>query len=347
MWNPSRPEDLSQFRASDLPDFMAWWETQLSESMALALAGAFVEGATLPYLELMAAGEQPDWVRVMLQWRLSAQWAYQQGESLSSYLVRNGLYPIGFDGVPDNFRVTPAQLAEIPPQMRQAFIESMRFGMGWVTRLNADAREQTRALVAIAQLANRNPTDVAPLLEQVLRRQLAGGEELVDEWVEQASEKVLSAIANRAQTIARTEGARAQNLGILESMILQGDAFAYVMPHRGTCPECRRLLDGRVFRVELLKRNMFANFHQPKARWVAALPQHPNCRHSPMKPIYKFRKALSGVEIPERGILLKWYGLPGGKDAMNALALRPQEDAPGEKWLTIEGKFEYPSTAKA
>lgn len=347
MWDPSNPDNFSGFTPSDMPAFLEWWEMQHSNALSLQISGAFVEGISEPYLTLIAQGQPlPSWVETMLRWRLASQWVYQQGYPLMQRLER-GLPGLLGVSMPAQFRLTPAELAEIPPQLQQAFLEGNTFSNQWIRRLSNDARELISDLMAANQLKNQNPRNAVPILEQVLRRDLIAQElgldpdqvtpDMIQEWIEQAEFSVLEQLARRADLIAVTEGARMQNLGILTAFELNGDKLAYVMPHAGSCEECQRLIDGRVFLISTLKENLFANFGVKKQNWKPALPQHPRCRHSPMEIPWRFRDALSIYgDPPATGVLLEYYGLPGGEAAMNDLALPPRP------WLTRSGEFVSP-----
>jgi hypothetical protein len=339
MWNPASPEDFSNFLPTDMPDFLDWWEMQNSNAMALQLSGAFIEGSVFPYLEAIANGERiPAWIQTLLRWRLAAQWTYQVGGPLSQKVMRGlpGLLPFDMPNYPEAFRISPQEIAEIPPQLRQGFLEGAKFSMQWVRRLSGDAREQIKDLLSINTLKNRNAAAAIPLLEQILRRDKIAkklgipaseiSQEQIDDWLQEAGFEALERLAYRAELISVTESMRMGNLGILTSLEEQGEKLCYVMPHRGSCPECQRLLDGRVFKIEVLKRNLFENFGKKKENWVASLPQHPKCRHSPMETPYQFRSALKRVSVPDVGIVLQWYGLPGGKPAMESLGLEAQDD---------------------
>ena len=342
MWNIDTPDDFSQFTAADFPQFLDWWERQQAEAMSATLAGAFVEGIAQPWLEALGEKSQmPEWVKAMLRWRLAAMWAYQQAVPLSAKLNRgiDGLVGALPEGQQQRFGVSPVALAEVPPQIRQAFIEGNRFSMGWINKLSQDARDLTGDLLSLNTLQARNPLDAVPTLENILRRELLARETMaspgsitptqLDDWTAQASEKVLRGIAHRAQMIARTEQMRMMNLGALSSMEEQGKTLCYVMPHAGSCPECQRLLDGRVFRVAVLKRNLFENFGKPKHQWVASVPQHPQCRHSVSAVPWRFKKILKTIPVPDEGILLQWYGRD--EHAFNAWEL------PRHPWLLPDG----------
>ena len=349
MWNADRPNDFARFTPVDMPDFLRWWEAQHTEAIALMFAGAYLDGTVGQHMEAIATANAPAWLQTVLRWQLAAQWAYQLGEPLSRQVMRSGIIPVWVPGMPAQLKITPAEIAEIPPQLRQGFVKSVAYGMDWIREISNDAREQTRQIIAIHQLKNRNPKDAIALLENVLRRDVIArqlgiaavdvSDEAIQEWLQLASERVIGAIAQRAGTISITESARAQNEGILDAMELQGKTLCFVMPHRGTCEECQRLLDGRVFKIAVLRSNMFINFGQKKGAWVAAMPQHPRCRHSPMDVPVKFRKAVSTVEIPETGLLLQFYGFPGGQAAMESIGLKQSEP-----WLTPDGKMEQVAT---
>ncbi len=333
MWNPLDPFDFSQFTPLDMPAFLDFFEREHSEAIAQILLGAFVDGVTGSYLKLLQADDLPDWVKTILRWRLSAQWAYQQGIPLLARLERGlpGLLGLNY---PNALRLTPEDIANVPPAVREAFNRGYPFSMSWIKRLSEDARSLTADILAANRLLGRNPADAIPILERLLQRDLIGGDptpEQMQQWLEQAQAKTLEAIAYRAKLIARTESMRMQNLGILTALSARSK-HCYVMPHAGSCPECQRLIDGRVFLIETLTENLYKNFGKKKADWVPALPQHPQCRHSPMEVPWRFRESIEHYgEIPAKGILLEWYGLPGGKAAWESLGL------PRQAWLTPEG----------
>jgi hypothetical protein len=340
-WDEKKPSDFSRFTPFDMPRFLEWWELRQVESMAAMLSGAYVEGLTQPWLQTVDVNP-PRWVQSMLRWRMAAMWAYQQAIPLSSRLERGigGL----LDGFPsrhlNQFGITPQEIAEVPPQVRQAFIEGNKFSMQWVKSLGSDARVITGDLLAAQSLRNRNPMDAVPILENILRRQLVARENGVPVqsvsgadigiWLGQASDKIVRAIAHRSKMIAATEQMRMLNLGILTSMEAQGDLFCFVMPHSGSCFQCQRLIDGRVFRISTLKSNLFENFGKKPEFWVAAMPQHPFCRHSPGPVPWRFKRAIASMDIPAGGVLLRWYGL--SESSFNALELKPQP------WISTDGE---------
>ena len=343
MWTPDNPNDFSQFNAFDMPGFLEWWESRHTEALSMGLAGAFVEGITQPWLEI-AEGDMPEWVKAMLRWRMAAMWTWQQGEPLSHKLER-GIGALVND-LParqkTSFQLTPTDIANVPPAVRQAFLKGNSFSMGWIKRLSGDAREMAGDLLSVQTLQARNPMDAIPLLENVLRRELVARErgipvgevtgEDITRWTQAASNKLLSAIAHRAQLITRTEQMRMMNLGILTSMEEQGETLCFVMPHAGSCPDCQKLVDGRVFTIKTLKDNLFVNFGTKREFWKPALPQHPQCRHSPGPVPWQFKKALASITIPPEGILLRWYGL-SSVDAFTALEMERNP------WMMPNGSF--------
>lgn len=342
MWNIEDPDNFDNFTPADMPAFLNYWERETAEAMSLQFMSAFVDGIAQPWLELIAQrGNAPIWVQNILRWRLSAQWAYQQAIPLSSRLER-GMVPLKVEGMPTEFKVTPKEIAEVPPAVRQAFIEGNRFSMKWVKNLSGDARSLMGDLLSVNRLQGRNPLDAVPLLEQILRRESVSKlireapENLTPEqirgWTEQAEFKTLEAIARRAKLIAQTESMRMMNLGILTTLEERGMFQCYVMPHRGSCPDCQRLIDGRVFKTKTLRDNLFANFGMKPEQWKPALPQHPGCLHSPMEVPVFFEDAIARIKkLPDEGVLLQWYGLPGGEQAFESLGM------PRLPWMNQQG----------
>lgn len=283
--------------------------------MAIDLAGAFVEGLSDPWLQTIDGA--PDWVKVMLRWRYMVQQAYGAGMDISKILESG---PWGYD-----FGFGPEEIAEVPPAVINSFLNGYTFSYSWIKRLDNDTRAELNRVLALHSLKNENPAAIAPIVEQILRRDAIDP----DQDIADLTQKQLQAIANRARLISRTEPMRMMNLGILDSLEQQGDTLAYVMPHLGSCEHCQRLLQGRVFRIATLRENLYKNFGVTPENWVPSMPQHPQCRHSPLRPPVKFKKVLRDRVIPASGILLEWYGLPGGQAAMEALGLEPKPD----EWL--------------
>lgn len=334
-WSSLEPENFSQFQPTDMIAFLTWFELQYENTVSLRIADNLAEQMTEPYLELLARGESiPPWVETMQRVRAAAQWAYQQQEPLVRRVLGHLAMILPDDqlsGYAERFRVTPEDIANVSPAVRESFNQGARFSLQWVKHLSDDARGIIRDVIAIETLKNRNPMDAVPILENILRRDRVAQElevaprevspAMVQTWLKGAEFKVLKAIAHRAKVISRTESMRMMNLGILTSLEESGETLAYVMPHAGGCEHCRRLLEGRVFKISTLKANLCANFDKPTKNWVASLPQHPNCRHSADKIPVLFRRALASADVPPEGLVLEFYGLPGKKAAMEALGL--------------------------
>jgi hypothetical protein len=339
MWDPTNPTNFKHFTPLDMLPFLEWWERQNTAGLQLHLADLFVEGAVDPYLELLAQGSPlPEWIKKLLAWRAAAAWTYEQGVDLSARL-RSGIRGL----VPESevalyekmFEFTPEDIAEIPPEIQRAFDRGSQFSMSWIKKLSNEARRDIGAILAANTLKNSNPQSAVPLLEQVLRRDSLAAKlgipveqvtpDMIQAWLDEATNAELLKLGRRAELIAVTEGARMQNLGILTAMTEQGEDYAYVRPHAGSCAECQRLLDGRVFPIQTLIENGYKNFGVKKAEWVGSMPLHPRCRHSPDRVPVKFRSAVRRVVVPDEGILLRWYGL-SSEAAMLALGLESRAD---------------------
>lgn len=334
-WSTLTPDDFSRFVPTDMLPFLDWFEAQYENAIALSVADSFIEGITEPYLEVIAqGGPVPAWVETMLRVRAAAQWAYQQQEPLGRRLGRNLGQIIPDDqvgGYAARFRVTPEDIANVPPAVRESFNQGAKFSLQWIKRLSDDARGMMRDVMAIESLKNQNPAGAVPILENLLRRDLIARElgtmpeavtpAMVQEWLIDTEAKLINQLAYRAEMISRTESMRMLNLGILTTLAEEGEQYAYVMPHSNSCDHCRRLIDGRVFAIAVLKENLFANFGKQAKDWIASLPQHPHCRHSAGKVPVRFRRAIARAVVPHEGIVLEFYGLPGRQVAMDALGL--------------------------
>lgn len=80
--------------------------------------------------------------------------------------------------------------------------------------------------------------------------------------------------------VAQTEMARANALGRLDGAAQMGHDEVWIPPHTGACAECKRLIENKVFPVELLKANAHANWGKKARDWLPCLPLHPRCRHT-------------------------------------------------------------------
>lgn len=107
--------------------------------------------------------------------------------------------------------------------------------------------------------------------------------------------------------IARTESARALAAGSFDETRRLGVEYVYVPENGDSCPECQRLILGRVFPLAALERG--SNFKRKKADWKAALPLHPNCTcHSIPASQWLIDQALKagGGSIPAQGVEVEW-----------------------------------------
>lgn len=93
--------------------------------------------------------------------------------------------------------------------------------------------------------------------------------------------------------IARTEQARASNLGLLEEAERLGVEAVYIPDNPTACSDCKRLLIGRLFPLGSL--DTASNVGRKRETWVAALPLHPNCT---CLPIPASPSLLEGIELP-------------------------------------------------
>mgnify|MGYP006425275047 CR=1 FL=1 len=339
MWNSANPTDFSDFISEDMPAFLQWWELNYENAIALGIVDTFVEGVSQPYLESIATNQPvPQWLNSLLASRRVAQDSFERGVAISQRLKR-GLEFL----IPDNqvaeyknrYNITPKDIAEIPPNIRHAFLQGSNFSYSWIRQLSDEAKQTTQLLLSAETLKNRNPQDSMAMLEQVLRRDVVAQqlgvrpteitENQIGQWVDKAQFNVIKNISTRASAISRTETMRMMNLGSIAALKEKQENLGYIMPHNGSCEDCRRLIDGRVFRLDTLEQNLFKNFGVSRRYWKPAVPQHPNCRHSILNVPEKFREAIAQVNIPPEGIVLKNYGLSSAR-AMNYLQLPSRAD---------------------
>lgn len=320
VWSRENPNDFSRFESSDMPEFMRWWEGQATATLSFESLAAFVEGVSNLYLKLIAqGGKLPAWVQTLLDIRTAAQYFYETQPAIATQLqtrlpqILKLEDPNMMAGYEARFApMTPKEVAEIPYQIRQAFVEGHEFSLQWIKNLSNEAREDIGLILKAEIARNRNPRDAVPFIERILQREAVGSEATpaeISAWLKQASQKTLDKIGWRSRAIALTESARMRNLGILVTLEYEGKDLAYVQPHGGSCPECTRLVEGRVFPIRVLKENLYANFGKKKKDWLPALPQHPFCRHSPTDIPPHFWDTIKGKTVPDTGLLLENFGL--------------------------------------
>ena len=107
--------------------------------------------------------------------------------------------------------------------------------------------------------------------------------------------------------IARTETARALQAGLFdETRRLEVDVV-YVPTSPTACDECRRLIDGRVFRRDDIEGA--TNYKRKQQAWRPAVPLHPNCTHFAIPAsqwlIDKAKKEAGG-SIPSAGVKVSY-----------------------------------------
>lgn len=108
------------------------------------------------------------------------------------------------------------------------------------------------------------------------------------------------------QTIARTEMARALNLGFFDEADALGVSFVWIPEQPRNCERCASLLSARVFPLDALR--SASNVGKKASQWVAALPMHPNCTCAPIPAsasLVEAARALGDGEIPDVGIVVK------------------------------------------
>lgn len=164
-------------------------------------------------------------------------------------------------------------------------------------------RWEIQAELSRAMWGNEHPTEAA--LRLLYRTE--GPEEVLQE---QAFDLVQRKF-HWFERVARTEASRLENLGRLDKIDQEeGDrGITLVTPHVGSCAHCRRLIELRVFNTQQLRKSMYANYGKPPREWVAALPQHPHCRHSAQY-VLEDQRAWLATEghrpgnLPPQGVLI-------------------------------------------
>lgn len=101
------------------------------------------------------------------------------------------------------------------------------------------------------------------------------------------------------ERIARTEMARALNMGLFDEAERLGVEAVYVPANPSACDDCKRLLVGRLFDPDSL--SSASNVGQKRGAWIAALPLHPNCTCLPVPAPSSMTEGLS-FPIPPKGI---------------------------------------------
>lgn len=105
------------------------------------------------------------------------------------------------------------------------------------------------------------------------------------------------------ERIARTEPSKIYALAILENLRLKGEKYCYVeqTKKQEQCPHCRRLIDGRVFKIKTLVDNVYANYGVSPPR-SPSVPLHPNCMHR-VRGLSSEEKKKLPKTIPDEGVI--------------------------------------------
>lgn len=77
------------------------------------------------------------------------------------------------------------------------------------------------------------------------------------------------------ETIARTEGARAVQIGFNEQAKAIGSEIVFVPAQTSACKSCKAMLSGRIFNLDDLEGA--SNYGKKASERVPCIPMHPNC----------------------------------------------------------------------
>ena len=109
-------------------------------------------------------------------------------------------------------------------------------------------------------------------------------------------------------TLARSEMATALAQGALDEARRLNVQYVYVPSHPNASDACQRLIEGRVFGREWLSSQ--SNVGKKSKDWGAAVPCHPNCRHTILPAsrslIAQTRKQLGSKDIPVAGFKINY-----------------------------------------
>lgn len=106
--------------------------------------------------------------------------------------------------------------------------------------------------------------------------------------------------------IANTETSKIYALAILENLRIKGEQHCYVEPTQNMdqCSYCKKLIDGRVFKIKTLADNVYANY-KPKYPQYPSVPLHPNCRHK-IRGLSSEEKKKLPETISDKGFKIKF-----------------------------------------
>lgn len=197
------------------------------------------------------------------------------------------------------------QLLTLSPTQRQAMQHAAHDGFTYLKRATDTFREALRQVLVPGIARYTNPADLAEMLAETYTEPLPG---------------LRMPFAQYCELVTRTETAKLHTLGRIDYLREQGDLYCVVTPHVGSCIHCCRLIEGRVFQLDTLEANVYANYGKPARDWVASVPQHPNCRHS-IQPLlgreedemraWMTEQGITDATFPAEGYLLSTGGLVG------------------------------------
>ncbi len=106
--------------------------------------------------------------------------------------------------------------------------------------------------------------------------------------------------------IANTEPKKIYTLATLENLRRKGEQYCYVNPSGNfdQCPDCQRLIDGRVFKIQTLADNVYSNYREPHPIYPS-VPLHSNCRHE-VRGLSSEEKEKLPESIPSEGFKIKF-----------------------------------------
>jgi len=106
--------------------------------------------------------------------------------------------------------------------------------------------------------------------------------------------------------ITNTEASKIYALAILENLRRKGEQYCYVESTQNIdqCQYCKKLIDGRVFRIKILVDNVYANY-KLKYPQYPSVPLHPNCKHK-VKGLSSEEKKKLPEKIPKEGFKIKF-----------------------------------------
>lgn len=148
---------------------------------------------------------------------------------------------------------------------------------------------------------NRDSQQISSFLRQLLIG-IEDGENPVDIARRTATE--LEQNPGQWVTLARSEMANALAQGAMDEARRLNVDYVYVPSHPNASEACRRLIEGRVFGRDWLQGQ--SNVGKKANQWGAAVPCHPNCRHTVLPAsrslLKQTRKQIGQQDIPVSGV---------------------------------------------